>query len=172
MTLRLVLAGVLALGVGCRCASPPPAGGPPTAEAVDAMPDPYRGLPPRGGVPPSVRARQVLENAGRALGYGKTPVDSLDAHAGESWVRLQILFLDHGGLESLRAAWIDLSSVVLDAPGVPMGIKANVRRSQARLDDLKVEEPPESILVRRYVAEIAWTLTEIAPGPRDGGRQR
>ena len=66
--LRLV-ALLVVLAAGCRCAgdSSTASGSPPEQGAVQAMPDPYTGLPPRGGVPPLERAAKVLENAGRAL---------------------------------------------------------------------------------------------------------
>ncbi len=169
---RLRLAALLvALAAGCRCAagSSTASGGAPGKGAVQAMPDPYTGLPPRGGVPPLERAAKVLENAGRALGYGSEAADSLRANAGEPWTRPLVLLLDHGGTEQLDAAWSALVGTTTDLPTVPMSLKRELRQAEARVLDAKAEQPPEAELRRRLLAEIAWAMVLLAPARADGG---
>lgn len=155
----VVLLVLLALA-GCReCGRPAQA---PSNYDIERLEDPYPRAPAKGSVSSAERVGAVLEDLGRQLGYGARPAEYLKANAGRHWAKRQLLFLSHGGTEQLRVAHLDLIEQFVPSQYVSPQARAQLRQSEARVKDWKLDEPPEETMRRVYLAEIAWCLMVLA----------
>jgi hypothetical protein len=150
----------------CRCAPDDglpttPGDGAPETSVVEALKDPYDGLAARGTVTSSERAARVLEAAGGQFGCGPEAAASMRRHAAEAWAGRVALFLDHGGDDQVKAAWLDLYTSALQSTRVGSATKLQVRQAQARVAAELNEGRSSRHMRRRYLAEVAWLMTII-----------
>ena len=159
---RLLVATLLA--AACRCAPDAglpttPGDGAPETSVVESLKDPYEGLSARGSVPVSERAAKVLEASGGQFGCGPEAAASMRRHAGETWGGRVALFIDHGGDDQVKAAWLDLRGTMQQSTRLTSETKLKVRQAEARVASELNEGRSSRHMRRRYLAEVAWLMT-------------
>jgi hypothetical protein len=162
----LPASALLAALAGCGSCARPAA---PDRHAVEALPDPYTLVPVRGAVTDEERAVAVIAATAKALHYGAAPAEALQGHTNEAWRRTLVLLLAKGDEPQLRAAWEVLSQGFVASEYLPVSLRFEVRKAQARIWDLQNAKVDPALMKRACLAEIAWALYGLQTAPKDAG---